>query len=116
MARRSQRLRLLDMQAQLEAIVAAMAGRDLAALEHDWLLRNAVERGLEIISEASRHLDPALTGQHPGVPWRRVADIGNWLRHAYERVEPSLILAVIVDHFPAMAAAVAAMLADVPDD
>jgi uncharacterized protein with HEPN domain len=50
------------------------------------------------------------------VPWRRVADIGNWLRHAYERVDPALILAIVTDHFPALSAAVAAMLAKVPED
>ncbi len=116
MARRSQRLRLLDIAAQISAIDAAVAGREAAAVADDWLLRSAVERGVEIISEASRHLDPELTAAHPEVPWRRVADIGNWLRHAYEQVDPALILAVVTDHFPALAAAVAAMLAEVPED
>ena len=109
-------MRLLDMAAQISAIETALAGRDEAAFRDDWLLRSAVERGIEIISEASRHLDPALTAAHPEVPWRRVADIGNWLRHAYEQVEPGLILGVVVDHFPALHRAVTAMLAIAPKD
>lgn len=116
MASRSQRLRLLDIAEQMTAIQTATADRPDAAIAGDWLLRNAVERGVEIISEASRHLDPALTANHPEVPWRRVADIGNWLRHAYERVDTSLIMAVVRDHFPALQAAVAAMLDQVGHD
>ncbi|OYU15198.1 MAG: hypothetical protein CFE37_07360 [Alphaproteobacteria bacterium PA4] len=116
MVRRSHRLRLLDMAAQMAAIEAAVAGRDADALRQDWLLRSAVERGVEVISEASRHLDPALTAAHPEVPWRRVADIGNWMRHAYEQVDPALILAVVTDHFPALAHAVSVMLAQTPED
>ena len=116
MARRSQRLRLLDIAAQMTAIEAVLVGRDVADLRGDWLLRSAVERGLEIISESSRHLDPALTAGHPHVPWRRVADIGNWLRHAYEQVDPALLLAIVVDHFPVLRVAVAAMLAQTPED
>lgn len=114
--RRSQRLRLLDIAEQIAAITALVESRPAQALHDDWLLRSALERGFEIISEASRHLDPSLTQQFPDIPWRRVADIGNWLRHAYERVDTALLLAVVTDHFPALRTAVAAMLAHVPDD
>ncbi len=115
MANRSQRLRLLDIQTQMDAIEQAMVGRTDADLKADWLLGSAVERGFEIISEASRHLDPALLALHPDVPWRRVADIGNWLRHAYERVEPSLLTAIVRDQFPTLRRAVTAMLATLPE-
>ena len=116
MARRSQRLRLLDMAAQMAAIDSTVAAHGSAAMKSDWLVRNAIERGMEIISEASRHLDPKLTSAHPDVPWRQVADIGNWLRHAYEQVDPDLILSIITGHFPAMHAATTAMLAITPED
>ncbi len=116
MARRAQRLRLLDIAEQIAAIEAAIAGMALEGFRDDWLRRSAVERGIEVISEASRHLDPAMTARHPGVPWRRVADVGNWLRHAYERVDPGLIWFVVIDEFPALKAAIAAMLAESPED
>jgi uncharacterized protein with HEPN domain len=116
MAKRSQRLRLLDMAEQIDAIEAAMEGRSLSDLRANWLLRSAVERGIEIISEASRHIDPALLARHPEVPWRRVADTGNWLRHGYDKVEPSLILSIVLDHFPALRLAVSSMLAITPED
>jgi uncharacterized protein with HEPN domain len=45
-----------------------------------------VERGLEIVSEASRHLPEEMKARHPQIPWRKVAGIGNVLRHEYTRV------------------------------
>ena len=50
------------------------------------LLRSAVERGIEIISEASRHLGRDLKAQHKDVRWKDIAGIGNILRHDYQRV------------------------------
>ena len=116
MTRRSQRLRLLDIAEQIPAIDTALAGRTEADMLADWLLRHAIERGIEINSEASRHLDPALKASHSEVPWQRVADIGNWLRHAYDRIEPALIVGVVTGHFPVMRAAVADMLANTVED
>ena len=116
MAKRAQRLRLLDISAQIDAIETALAGVKQDEFQRDWLLRSAVERGFEVISEASRHLHSELTDRYPGVPWRRVADIGNWLRHAYEQVDPALIWFVIVDEFPALKFAIRAMLFEVPED
>ena len=41
-----------------------------------------IERGIEIISEASRRLPHELKARHSDIPWRKVAGIGNVLRHA----------------------------------
>jgi uncharacterized protein with HEPN domain len=116
MAPRAQRLRLLDMQSEVERIAAAVAGLDLVRFRDDWLVRNAVERGLEIISEASRHLSDEAKALEPGIPWRRVADIGNWFRHAYDRVDPALVWYIVVDELPILDAAIARMLAVTSED
>jgi len=41
-----------------------------------------IERCLEIISEASRCVPDDIKLRYSEVPWRRIADIGNRLRHA----------------------------------
>lgn len=51
----------------------------------------AFERFLEILSEASRHIPETLKAKTPEVPWRRVGDIGNHLRHAYHRVDAGVL-------------------------
>jgi uncharacterized protein with HEPN domain len=76
--------RLTDIIEAIDLIGSEMAGVTLDSFESDkrWL----VERGLEIISEARRHLPTALNDRHPDMPWPKIAAIGNVLRHNYERV------------------------------
>jgi uncharacterized protein with HEPN domain len=46
----------------------------------------AATRCLEIISEASRRLPPALRARHPDLPWRAIMGSGNVYRHDYDNV------------------------------
>lgn len=57
----------------------------------DLFLRLAIERLLEIISEASRKIPAELKATAPEIAWRRMADLGNRLRHAYHRIEPEIL-------------------------
>lgn len=50
-----------------------------------------MERGVEIISEASRHLTDDMKTRHPNIPWPKVAGIGNIMRHNYERIAPDVL-------------------------
>jgi len=86
MARSSSIPRLTDIIEAIELIRAEMAGVALRAFEPDKRKRRLVERGIEIISEASRHLRGELKARHPEIPWPKVAAIGNVLRHDYEHV------------------------------
>lgn len=60
--------------------------------EADWKLQWIVERGVEIISEASRRLPDALKAAHPEIPWRKIAGVWNVLRHDYNEIAISIIL------------------------
>ena len=55
------------------------------------MLKLMVERCLEIISEASRHIPTEMKDKAPEINWRRLADLGNWLRHAYHRTDPGIM-------------------------
>jgi uncharacterized protein with HEPN domain len=56
MADRTQIPRLADIITAIENIHLVMQGVSLDAFEADWQKKWLVERGLEIMSEASRHL------------------------------------------------------------
>jgi uncharacterized protein with HEPN domain len=72
----------------------------LQSLESDKRKRWLVERGIEIISEASRHLPEGLKARHPEIPWSKVAGIGNVPRHEYERVAHDVLWRVVNDDLP----------------
>jgi uncharacterized protein with HEPN domain len=63
----------------------------IEAFEADWRKRWLVERGVEIISEASRHLSDEVKARHAQISWSKVAGIGNVLRHEYEGVAPPVM-------------------------
>jgi uncharacterized protein with HEPN domain len=104
MARSSPIARLIDMIEAIELIQNEMAGVTLEAFQADrrkcWL----VERGLEIISEASRHLAADMKARHPQIPWLKVAGIGNVLRHEYENVAHDVLWHVVRDNLPPLEA------------
>ena len=101
MAVRTITARLLDIINAIEHIRDEAAGISLKAFSADWRKLWLVERGLEIVSEASRHLGDDVKGRHPEVPWRRIAGIGNVLRHEYDRVAADVMWHVVqqdLDH------------------
>ena len=83
--------RLKDIIDAIAHIQSVIVGISLDAFEADWQKRWLVERGVEIISEASRRLSPELKSRHPEIPWPKVAGIGNILRHEYERIAPDIL-------------------------
>ena len=74
-----------------------VAGQTHDSFANNLVMRMAVERLLEIISEASRFIPPDMQAQEPGINWRRLADLGNWLRHAYHRTDAGLLWVMIED-------------------
>jgi uncharacterized protein with HEPN domain len=92
----------------LEAILdieQITTGRSFEAYGADRPTRRAVERCIEIVSEASRRLPPGLKASHPEVPWQKVAGIGNVLRHDYDVVNNATIWhAATIDLLPLKAA------------
>lgn len=89
--RRPTALRLDDMEAAIERIELLLSGSSAKNLKADPFKAAAFERFLEIVSDASRHIPEDVKQSRPEVPWRRVADLGNWLRHAYDRTDADIL-------------------------
>lgn len=92
------------------------AGRSFEAYAPDRLSRRAVERCIEIVSEASRRVPQNLRDAHPEIPWQKIAGIGNVLRHDYDVVDDATIWrAATVDLMP-LKTAVQALLGEIGDE
>lgn len=83
--------RLRDIAEAIDQIEFLLRGKTFDDVRADRNVRAAFERFLEIISEASRHIPKDLRDQAPEIPWVRVSDIGNHLRHAYNRVDAEIL-------------------------
>ena len=94
--------RLADIVEAIERIRRVLDGITLEAFEQNWEKRWLVERGIEIISEASRHLTDDMKTRRAEIPWSKVAGIGNILRHAYDHVAPDVLWKLAQDDLPAL--------------
>ena len=112
---RNAQVRLEDIAEAIAGIRAALAGVVFDDFAQSWPLQRAVERGLEIISEASRGLAEANKAAHPSVPWNDIAGIGNILRHEYQRVDGQIIWNAVKDDLPALKKALLAIKASLKD-
>lgn len=79
----------------LNAARACCVGKSIDEFRQDWMARLAAERAIEILSEAARHLQPAITDRHPDIAWPKIRAIGNVLRHEYYRIAANIIWDVI---------------------
>ena len=89
--------RLSDIIDAIEQIEVLFAGKSIDDLLADRILKAAFERFLEIVSEASRHVPADQKSEHPEIPWSRIADLGNHLRHAYQHIDPKIIWTLYAD-------------------
>jgi uncharacterized protein with HEPN domain len=85
------RYRLNDIADSIEQIELLVGDLTFPAFSQDRVKRAAFERFLEIISEARRFLPDEYKDEYPSIPWRRVADVGNHLRHAYHRIDAEIL-------------------------
>ena len=110
MVPRSQVIRLHDILENIDAVAEIVADADFAAYRRDVRLRRAVERCVEIISEASRHIPAQAKQKHPEQPWTEIAAIGNLLRHHYERIDDLIMWKIATRSLPALRPAILQML------
>jgi uncharacterized protein with HEPN domain len=94
--------RLTDIVEAIERIHGVLENISLQEFETDWQRQWLVERGIEIISEASRHLTDEMKTRHPEIPWQKVAAIGNVLRHNYENIAAPIIWKLAQADLPAL--------------
>ena len=105
-------LALRDIAEAIDAIKQFTRDMDKAGFLADAKTVAAVERKLQVISEAAIRLGDQAEILCPGLPWRNIRGIGNWLRHQYDRVDVEAIWRTVVDDLPPLQSAVVRMLSN----
>jgi uncharacterized protein with HEPN domain len=115
MQARSSLLRIHDMLEAIRGIEQAIKRKSYRDYQRSWVLRSAIERGIEVISEASRHLPRELKSQYKDVRWVDIAGIGNILRHEYQRVDGQIVWKAVKDDLPSLKEALLAIKASLEE-
>ncbi len=89
---------LWDMLDAARAVVRFTSGKSFAAYSADEVLRAAVERKLEIVGEAARHVSKTFRLDHPEIPWHKITSQRHVLAHEYGEIEDEIIWRVVTIH------------------
>jgi uncharacterized protein with HEPN domain len=101
---------LRDILQAINDIHSDAKGMNFEAFRSDPKTVRAVERSLQIISEAAIRLGAEAETLCPGLPWHNIRGIGNWLRHQYERVDVQTVWDTVRDDLPPLARAMIAAI------
>jgi uncharacterized protein with HEPN domain len=101
---------LRDIQTGIDHIDAFLANMDFAAYQSDLKTRSAGERQLQIITEAAIRLGDEADSVCPGPDWKGLRGMGNFLRHAYHRVDDKIVWETLQQDLPPLKVAVARAL------
>lgn len=112
MVKRSVVARVRDMLRAIDGAMDIIEGMDLGSYRQSFPTRMAIERCIEIVSEASRGIPVELTEKFPDVPWPEIRAIGNVLRHDYGIVDDLVIWRVATKSLPELKPVIEALLTE----
>lgn len=92
---------ILEYAQYLEALVAK--GKD--NYKQDVTQQFALERIVEVISEACSKLTEDFKSQHPDLPWKSIINMRIVLAHIYHRVDSDLVWDTAKDSIPVLVSA-----------
>ena len=101
-----------DILKAIDGALAATQSHTAETFAADWVVRHAVQRALEIISEASRRIPDIQAEKRPEIPWRKVRALGNLLRHEYHAIHDEVVWRITRDDLPKLRAAIVALQSD----
>jgi uncharacterized protein with HEPN domain len=105
------RLYLLHIEECLDSI-ADFTGGDKKKFSGSKLIRDAVLRNLQTLSEAATKLSAEFKSKHPEIEWAKVAGFRNVIVHNYLGIDPAKVWDVIVRELPGLRTTVANGLKD----
>jgi uncharacterized protein with HEPN domain len=113
---RSIQLRLNDILRAIDGATDTIGGMTYDTYRTVYHMPRTVERCIEIVSEASRHIPDEAKARYPDVPWRQIAGIGNVLRHDYDFIDERIIWEVAKIHFPRLRTIVPELKSQFPEE
>jgi uncharacterized protein with HEPN domain len=106
---------LLDMLTAERRVSSYISGKQYADLAAGGLLRDAVERQLEIVGEAARRVSPSCRQAHPEIPWTPVIAQRNVIAHEYGDIKLEWIWLVAKERIPELIAQLEALVPESPE-
>ncbi|NIN49549.1 MAG: DUF86 domain-containing protein, partial [Gemmatimonadales bacterium] len=103
---------LRDMLDHARRAVAAVAEKQRADLESDFILAAALERFIEVIGEAASKVSAETRADAAQIPWREIVGMRNRLVHGYASVDHDIVWDVVTGDLAEVIDSLEALLDD----
>jgi uncharacterized protein with HEPN domain len=107
-------MHLEDILDSISLIDQFLSDIDFDSYVTDIKTKSAVERQLQIITEAAYRLGDEADTICPGPDWKGFMGMGNLLRHAYHRIDDAIVWNTVKIELPALRKAITSALAAGP--
>jgi len=91
---------LFDILDAIRGIELLLAGKSFEDYQSSFGSQRAVERCLEIVSEAVRYIPDDMRARASEIPWLTIEVFGNKTRHEYQSISARRIWRVAVEDIP----------------
>lgn len=98
--------RIADIILCCEKILRFTSGMNKDQLIAQDLVMDAVLRNIEVIGEATKNLPDELRARMPGIEWKKIAGMRDWLSHVYYRVDPNIVWDAVETKVPELLQAI----------
>lgn len=86
----------------IDKIEQLVEGMDLIAYRADEKTKAAVERKIQVLTEAIIRLEDESPGAYPAIDQKGYRGMGNILRHSYHRVDDGIVWATVTEDLPGL--------------
>jgi uncharacterized protein with HEPN domain len=97
---RDPRQHLEDVLDAIDKIQNFIGTMDLTAYRSDDKTKAAVERKIQVLTEAIIRLEDDSPGEYPEIDQKGYRGMGNILRHSYHRVDDSIVWDTVKENLP----------------
>ena len=95
-------LRIRDMLAAIERIMAYTTNLNFSKFQADGKTVDAVIRNFEILGEAAAHVPEEIVLDYSDVPWQDIRDMRNLLAHEYFGVNKKIVWETVQKDLPSL--------------
>lgn len=104
------KLHLYDILQAIEKVERYLGDIDFAHYSHDEILTDAIARQLGIIGEATNRLSQEFQEKHPGLPYKSIIGMRNFLVHDYAKVDRKILWETAKKDLPGLKQSVSFLL------